>query len=399
MLPLSLSSSHKCQGLVSQPSNATQEADQKSAKAFSTAITLERGRSSWKGSFSQALERDVKYLKDSDHKEKADCGICREIFQEKEEVTVLPCDHTFHSQCLEKWGKRICPIDRMPEEGVFKISLLGSSLVFPARASSLALSLEEVEKRTLLQSGHPIFLKTLSSKDPKFLAHKASKPELQPEASFIRFVSKCLQDLLNCVEGTLKRERIGKEIDSLMRIIEEEQIVFPFEEILFTGIDWAKENPRIFWTLLSPYIEFEDGIDDAKFLTMIDYLTQLSNDERFREISIDLDVKFFCHNVRELEKLGSDAARYAYLSGIDSLNMSRLERIVTGLFKDRKDQPTLNFIRNFLWRKSMIDSVKRVGNFCATGIRSIFSLRDRWDYISLFLFFYDAFLVFKAYAK
>ena len=40
------------------------------------------------------------------------CAICLEDFQDKEELTALPCIHFFHEKCIKEWLKRKndCPI-------------------------------------------------------------------------------------------------------------------------------------------------------------------------------------------------------------------------------------------------------------------------------------------------
>jgi len=47
----------------------------------------------------------------------ADCSICMAEFDEKDDVTCLPCNetHYFHTECVAKWireGKNNCPLCR-----------------------------------------------------------------------------------------------------------------------------------------------------------------------------------------------------------------------------------------------------------------------------------------------
>merc|ERR1719471_1756885 len=40
------------------------------------------------------------------------CSICCETFQDKESLRVLPCQHSFHMACVDKWlaRSRLCPL-------------------------------------------------------------------------------------------------------------------------------------------------------------------------------------------------------------------------------------------------------------------------------------------------
>ena len=52
----------------------------------------------------------VKYDKDK-YSKNYQCIICMEEFEKNEKVTLLPCDHIFHSNCIEQWllKQRSCP--------------------------------------------------------------------------------------------------------------------------------------------------------------------------------------------------------------------------------------------------------------------------------------------------
>ena len=52
----------------------------------------------------------VKYNKEK-YSENYQCIICMEEFEKNEKVTLLPCDHIFHSNCIEQWllKQRSCP--------------------------------------------------------------------------------------------------------------------------------------------------------------------------------------------------------------------------------------------------------------------------------------------------
>ena len=43
-----------------------------------------------------------------------ECSICLETFSDGQDITVLPCDHTFHAQCLKTWARKsgACPCCR-----------------------------------------------------------------------------------------------------------------------------------------------------------------------------------------------------------------------------------------------------------------------------------------------
>jgi hypothetical protein len=43
-----------------------------------------------------------------------DCPICYEKFNDNSNVTILCCNHIFHSECIKKWGEinNICPLCR-----------------------------------------------------------------------------------------------------------------------------------------------------------------------------------------------------------------------------------------------------------------------------------------------
>jgi hypothetical protein len=44
--------------------------------------------------------------------EKEQCSVCMELFDEKEQVTLLPCFHKYHPNCIKKWleQKNKCPV-------------------------------------------------------------------------------------------------------------------------------------------------------------------------------------------------------------------------------------------------------------------------------------------------
>jgi hypothetical protein len=60
------------------------------------------------------------------------CVICLDDFAEGEKLRILPCDHGYHSKCIDPWlckNKRICPqcrkrvFDRRPESSGKEASL------------------------------------------------------------------------------------------------------------------------------------------------------------------------------------------------------------------------------------------------------------------------------------
>ena len=44
--------------------------------------------------------------------EEAECSICQEAYEEGDELSTLPCCHTFHAGCVSRWlaGKHSCPV-------------------------------------------------------------------------------------------------------------------------------------------------------------------------------------------------------------------------------------------------------------------------------------------------
>ena len=54
---------------------------------------------------------DIKEYKISSFKE-GECLICLDIFQKDEIVTIINCNHIYHTQCLYTWfeKKKTCPI-------------------------------------------------------------------------------------------------------------------------------------------------------------------------------------------------------------------------------------------------------------------------------------------------
>jgi hypothetical protein len=48
------------------------------------------------------LERRV-FVSGSRAADDCSCGVCLDAFEVDEALAILPCQHTFHWQCLEKW--------------------------------------------------------------------------------------------------------------------------------------------------------------------------------------------------------------------------------------------------------------------------------------------------------
>jgi hypothetical protein len=63
----------------------------------------------------QARELDIekdKYDKNNKILENfSTCRICFSEYKDGEEIGVLPCNHFFHCECIQEWGKRrpVCP--------------------------------------------------------------------------------------------------------------------------------------------------------------------------------------------------------------------------------------------------------------------------------------------------
>ena len=52
---------------------------------------------------------------DSEKHQDGKCSICQLDYEDKEIITKLPCDHTFHKECIKQWLKNynhICPVCR-----------------------------------------------------------------------------------------------------------------------------------------------------------------------------------------------------------------------------------------------------------------------------------------------
>ena len=61
-------------------------------------------------------ELDIKseYFSDIGTETCQECTICYEKYKENSSVSILNCQHFFHTDCIKKWGKRsnTCPICR-----------------------------------------------------------------------------------------------------------------------------------------------------------------------------------------------------------------------------------------------------------------------------------------------
>ena len=44
--------------------------------------------------------------------EEASCSVCMSEYEQGEKITVLPCFHSFHSECVNRWleSKPTCPV-------------------------------------------------------------------------------------------------------------------------------------------------------------------------------------------------------------------------------------------------------------------------------------------------
>lgn len=70
----------------------------------------------------EALPQRPASKKELGEEMKADCSICMDEVREREEITVLPCSHWFHPDCVKFWLKEhdTCPVCRSgitPKEG------------------------------------------------------------------------------------------------------------------------------------------------------------------------------------------------------------------------------------------------------------------------------------------
>jgi len=70
-----------------------------------------------------APEESVNKLKEISFNEETckakDCSVCQEDYKNGENLLVMPCEHTFHKDCVKKWLSmhNSCPVCRKPLEG------------------------------------------------------------------------------------------------------------------------------------------------------------------------------------------------------------------------------------------------------------------------------------------
>ena len=65
--------------------------------------------------FHNDYQFELKIIYDKEVINKNNCNICLDIFQEKEELIKLKCDHLYHTNCIAEWLKKHsnkCPICR-----------------------------------------------------------------------------------------------------------------------------------------------------------------------------------------------------------------------------------------------------------------------------------------------
>jgi E3 ubiquitin-protein ligase RNF115/126 len=57
---------------------------------------------------------DTITIEQSDVDQKLECAICKDEYALEDKVKVLPCNHLFHGQCIDKWleNSNVCPICR-----------------------------------------------------------------------------------------------------------------------------------------------------------------------------------------------------------------------------------------------------------------------------------------------
>ena len=53
----------------------------------------------------------------------SDCTICFDPFSSVEKVSVLPCGHCFHVDCVEKWGRTVVQNHQDPRRKHWAIRL------------------------------------------------------------------------------------------------------------------------------------------------------------------------------------------------------------------------------------------------------------------------------------
>jgi len=59
--------------------------------------------------------KKIKFIQINENHENNDiCTICLEIFKDKDTISILNCNHTFHNKCIQPWvdNQSTCPICR-----------------------------------------------------------------------------------------------------------------------------------------------------------------------------------------------------------------------------------------------------------------------------------------------
>ena len=69
----------------------------------------------WLSALLAVRKADLNYkLAEADEEE---CAVCQSAYTSSDEIVTLPCTHSFHTPCIDKWfktGKKTCPYCRQP---------------------------------------------------------------------------------------------------------------------------------------------------------------------------------------------------------------------------------------------------------------------------------------------
>ena len=323
-------------------------------------------RRPWRGSYAAArrLQEDThqgsrfRFLEDQSVNR---CATCLQDFVAEDQLTILPCTHRFHQQCLQNVQRldwRIdCPIDMQREENV-KISWLGHSILSPFRRMP--------PSAWISQKAYPFYERTLS-RQVKELFHP--KTDLNTEALTQAAISREADFISEGIPGLLKEfgdahsDHLcwwidGAEKSHQERVANRLAILSPSLERKFIearGNREASFPPELIHRLLpklgkmaiqflySKYRNFfnlnEDEIAKG-FLHIQRKVQEELNSPIGRQYIEELNQRTCFKHLKSIRELSSTAARFFYLSQLDAFSLRSLYR-----FAQRERGPTSLFLQ------------------------------------------------------